>query len=143
MGQGTKAIIYAGNFSVTTSGAQTFTTANDSEGRAVYGQNVSGYNHMDVLFNVKTLTGTSPTTQPSVQERFSDAGFIETANWGATITGTGKYIMAYDGQTGQTGTTNIKYGYAMLGKGIDKQVVFTNGGTIGSISVDVYYIFYR
>lgn len=97
---------------------------------------------MDVLFNVKTLSGTSPTTQPSVQERFSDVGFVETGNWGATITSTGKYYMAYDGQTGQSGVANAKYGFAAQGKGTDKQIVFTNGGTIGSISIDVYFIFY-
>lgn len=138
-----KSIIYAGNFAVTTTGAQTFTPATDQQGNSKIGNATVEFSAMDVLFNVKTISGTSPTTQISVQERFSDVGFVETANYGSAFTGPGKYIVAHDGQTGQGGTTKIAYGFAMLGKGTDKQIVFTNGGTIGAISVDVYWIFYH
>lgn len=134
--------LFAGNYNVTASGAQTFTPAAASQGDSRINSAAVEFCRMDVLFNVKTLTGTSPTIQPSVQERFSDAGFVETGNYGSTITSTGKYYLSYDGQTGQTGTANIKYGYSAMGKGLDKQVVFTNGGTIGAVSVDVYFIFY-
>lgn len=139
----TKSIIFAGTFSTTTTGAQTFTVATDASGQNILGEGRTSCSSMDVLLNVKTLSGTSPTTTPSIQETFSGVGFIETANWGATpISATGKYFLAHDGQTGQTGASKIAYGFAMLGKGIDKQIVFTNGGTIGSIAVDVYFIFY-
>jgi hypothetical protein len=136
-----KTVIFLGNFANAGSGAQTFTVPGDGFNNSKLGP-ANEYCAMDVIFNVKTLSGTSPTTQPSIQERFSDLGFIETGNYGATFTTAGKYIVAHDGQTGQTGTANIKYGYAMLGKGTDKQIVFTNGGTIGTISVDVYVVLY-
>ena len=133
----TKRIVKVGNFSVTTTGAQTFTPTETPE-------DYTAFNTMNVIFDVITISGTSPTTQPSFQEQFSSAnssGYIETANWGATITTTGRYMMCNQGQTGQTGTANIKYGYAAMGTGTKKQVVFTNGGTIGAISIDVYYVY--
>jgi hypothetical protein len=136
-----KSIIFAGNFAVSTGGAQTFTPALDAAGLSKLGSTVNEINSMDVLLNVKTFSGTK--TVPSVQERFSDTGFVETANYGTTgITATGKYILAHDGQTGQSNTANIQYGFAMLGKGTDKQIVFTNT-SISSISIDVYWIMYR
>ena len=137
----TKSWIFAGNFNVSTGGAQTFTPAVDQQGNAKIGPNGSEYSSMDVLFNDKTLTGTK--TVVSVQERISDVGFVETANYGsAGFTATGKYILAHDGQTGQSSTANIQYGFAMLGKGIDKQIVFTNT-SLTAVSIDVYFGFYH
>lgn len=96
---------------------------------------------MDVLINVKTFTGTSPILNVSIQERFSDVGFVETAKISGINT-TGKFYLANEGQTGQTGTSIVNYGFAALGKGNDKQVVSTVSGTVGSVSADIYLIFY-
>jgi len=138
-----KSIIFAGNYAVATSGANTFIPSLDANFEDRLGENKTGTTSMDVLFNIKTLTGTSPTVKASVQETFSDVGYVETANSGSTAYSTsGKYFLAHDGQTGQTATGNILYGFAMMGKGIQKQIVFTNGGTIGAVSIDVYFIFY-
>ena len=102
----------------------------------------SEFSSMDVLVNISTLTGTSPTWTISVQEYFSDVGFIETANSGA-LSSSGKYLLCNDGQTGQTNTSKILYGYAMLGKGIAKQIVLTAGGTVGASTISVYLIFHK
>ena len=133
--------IFGGNMSSTTGG--TLTVPTDLQGMSVMGDDVSKFNRMDVVFNVKTLTGSSPTFTVSVQERFNGAGFIETGNGGsAWITSTGGWVLVNEGQTGQTATAKISYGFAMLGKGTDKQVVFTKGGTVTAVSIDVYYCFY-
>ena len=128
----TKSIIYAGVFNSSVAGAQTFTpTAN-------FGQSLSEFNAMDVILNVSSFAGTS--TTPSVQEQFSDIGMVETGNYG-TISAAGVYIISHDGQSGQTGTANIKYGFGMQGKGIQKQIVFTNS-SVTSLNAKVYFQFY-
>lgn len=138
----TKTIVFFGT--VSTVGGQTLSepTASSTTGAPTWSTAKSEFCRMDVLLNVKTLTGTSPTMTFSVQERFSDVGFVETAK-STAISTTGKYILSNDGQTGQTNTTNISYGFAMQGKGIDKQVVTTAGGTVGTFTADIYLIFYH
>lgn len=134
-----KTIIKLGNFATSGGTTQTFTPALDGQNNHVIGNATTEYCEMDIMFNVKTLTGTSVT--PSFQERFSDIGFVETGNYGA-ITATGVYTLSSQGQSGQTGTNNIKYGFGCMGHGTDKQVVFTNS-SISAISIDVYAIFYK
>lgn len=128
-----KSIIKGGTFTSSAAGAVTFTpTAN-------FGQSLADYNSMDVILNVSSFAGTS--TTPSVQEQFSGIGFVETGNYGA-ISAAGIYIICHDGQSGQTGTPNIKYGFGVQGKGIQKQVVFTNA-SVTSLAADVYFQFYN
>lgn len=138
----TKTIVFFGNTIGTSTNTLSEPAASSSTGAPTWTSAKSEFVKMDVLLNVKTLTGTSPTWVASVQERFSDVGFVETAKSG-TLSSTGKYILSNDGQTGQSATTNISYGFAMLGKGFDKQVVLTAGGTVGTSSIDVYLIFWR
>lgn len=83
---------------------------------------------MDVLINVKTLSGgTSPTVTIAVQEEFSDV-FATTAT-STALTGTGTTFL--------TNASN-----PMLGKGIAKNFVLTTGGSPSALSVDLYTIFF-
>lgn len=126
---------------LTITGGQTLSepAASSTTGAPTWSIAKSEYNTMDVMLNVKTLTGTSFSV--SIQERFSDAGFMETANSG-TISAVGKYYIANGGQTGQTGAAKIIYGFAALGKGTDKQMISTTS-SISALTADVYLIFYK
>lgn len=130
-----KSIIYAGTFTSSVAGLQTFLPTSN------LGSSVVDYNSMDVILNVRTLTGSGVSTQPSVREQFSDIGYVETGNYGKTINAAGVYIISHDGQSGQTGTSNIQYGFGMQGKGINKEIVFNNS-SVTAMSTDVYFQFY-
>lgn len=136
-----KHIVFFGTLTNTAGETKSEPNASSATGAPTWSTDKIACNRMDVLFNVKTLTGTSPTITFSVQERFSDVGFVETAKI-STISATGKYYLANEGQTGQAGTSVFTYGFAGLGKGIDKQIVSTVGGTVGTVTTDVYFIFY-
>jgi hypothetical protein len=137
-----KTIVFFGNTASTITNTLSEPSVSSTTGAPTWSSAKSEFRSMDVLLNIKTLTGTSPTWTVSVQERFSDVGFVETGK-SAALSSTGKYILANDGQTGATNTTNILYGFSMQGKGTDKQIVFTAGGTVGTSSIDVYLIFFK
>ena len=144
-----KSIIYAGRLSGVQTSPATFTPATDQLGLSVLGDNGTEFNHMDTIFVINNLGGTTITASSvSVQEIFSGVGatsnWVETANWGATISSTGTYMMAADGQTGQSSTVNNKYGYALQGKGMsNKRVVFNFAATTSAaLSIDIYFEFY-
>ena len=138
----TKTIVLFGTTTATTTNTLSEPAYSVTTGAPTWDSAKSEFCAMDVIINATTLTGTSPTWTISVQEYFSDIGFVETAKSG-TISTTGKYILCNDGQTTQTGSANIMYGFAMLGKGIAKQIVLTAGGTVGTSSISVYLVFHR
>ena len=138
----TKSIQFFGTTTATTTNTLSEPAYSVTTGAPTWDANKSEFCNMDVLINVSTLTGTSPTWTISFQEYFSDVGFVETAR-SAALSTSGKYILCNDGQTGQSATPNIAYGFAMLGKGIAKQVVLTAGGTVGASSISVYLIFHK
>lgn len=103
---------------------------------------LNAYKFMDILINLKTLTGTSPTMKYSVQESFSDNSgadlFVETAVTSA-LAATGKVFVTHE-DSGHSGDVAKN---AMLGKGFKKQIVSTPGGTVGSVSADIYAVFWN
>lgn len=102
---------------------------------------VYGYNKMDVIINVKTLSGTSPTLTVSVQEQFNGTDFIETAK-SAALSAIGAYGLAQQ-TVPNAAATKITGAFPMLGKGDIKRIVTTAGGTVGSISVEVWFVFFE
>lgn len=100
----------------------------------------SEYDAMDVVLDVKTLTGTSPTITFSIQEQFGGI-FAETAK-STAISATGKYILVSKGVPSSQ-TANVQGQFPALGRGIAKQVVTTAGGTIGTLSADIYLVFHK
>lgn len=102
---------------------------------------VAGYNKMDVIINVKTLSGTSPTVTVSIQEQFNGTDFLETAK-SAALSGIGAVGLAQQTLPSAT-TTKITGAFPMLGKGDLKRVVTTAGGTVGAISVEVWFVFFE
>lgn len=101
---------------------------------------VNQYDTMDVVINIGTITSSGATF--SIQERFSDLGFVETITSG-TLTATGTTYLVHDNST--VGTPSyIKGQSAMLGKGGEKQCVITQTGTVtGTFSASVYLIPYN
>lgn len=93
---------------------------------------------MDVLINIKSLGGTSITF--TVKERFSDVGFVETAK-SAALTGPGAYFLVHE-DTETTVETKQSGKFAMLGKGMEKQVV-TATSSVSNVVADIYFIFYN
>jgi len=100
------------------------------------------FKNMDVVINVKTLTGTSPTMTFSVQELIDGTNvFLETGKSGA-ISATGVYALA-SLTLPNAAVTKTTGAFPMLGCGTTKQVVTTPGGTVGAVSADIYFIFYK
>lgn len=138
----TKHIVFFGSLSNTGGETLNEPAQSSTTGAPVWSTDKSEFSHMDVLINVKTLTGTSPTVTISIRESFSDVTGVETGKT-TTLSTTGKYLLANDGQSGQTLPTTVQYGMSMMGKGIDKQVVSTIGGTASAVAVDIYLIFWK
>jgi len=99
-----------------------------------------GFTQMDVILDVKTLSGTSPTATFSIQEKFSGI-FVETAK-STAISTTGKYILC-NAALPNSQVANNQGAFPALGTGTDKQVVVTVGGTIGTIATDIYFNFIK
>lgn len=100
-------------------------TANFPSGEAQY---ANGYALMDLLVDVTTLTGTSPTITVKVEEQFSGAFFQTGAT--AALSATGK-------------TTLANKDNPLMGKGQAKRIVTTPGGTVTGLSVDIYAVYFR
>lgn len=124
MNNKTKAIRFLGSVTASTGG--TISTAGATGNDLV--EMVSGYQKMDILVNVNTLAGgTSPSLALSIQELFSDVGYVETG--AATSTATGQSFVYHDNSN-----------YAM-GLGEAKKVVITPSGSPTGVDIDVYGIF--
>jgi len=107
---------------------------------------------IDVIINVRTLTGTTPSLTVSVQERFPSGAapqsvFIETAKSGS-ITATGTYALTHWG-TNTTQPAAAIYASpgneqnVLLGRGGEKRLVLTTAGTVTAIAVDIIIIAYK
>lgn len=113
-------------------------TINEND-QSVFSFDRSRYNKMNVLINVLTLSGTSPTITVSVQEDFGGT-FVETAKSSA-LGSTGARILCRDG--GTTGVTSVlQSAFPPLGSGAAKRIVTTIGGTTSAVSADIYLIFF-
>jgi len=104
------------------------------------------FSRCNVLFNVGTFTG-GGSIVASFQERFSNAGFVETAS--TTITATGSYFLLRDADSnalasssGASAQSRMHGGFAALGNGTDKQVVFTVS-SMSTFGVNSYLIFFQ
>jgi len=102
---------------------------------------VQGFAKMDVVINVKTLSGTSPTITVSVQEVIDGTVYLETAKSGA-LSATGVYALANE-VSPNTNVTKSIGPFPMCGKGANKRIVTTIGGTTSAVSADIYFIFFE
>lgn len=104
------------------------------------------YSKANVIINFPTLISatTGATMIISIQERFSGAGFIETASSSIRAIKQGTQLILTNAVANNlNGSTVTQLGsFPALGNGIDKQVVFTMS-TIQTISADVYWTFYK
>lgn len=103
-------------------------------------QSRNSFSKMNVVINVTALTGTSPTMTFSVLENFGGV-YVETAK-SAAISSTGGYILCQN-NTPNAAVTKNSGAFPALGSGRDKRVVTTAGGTVGSISADIYFAFFN
>ena len=108
-------------------------------GAVAWSPDKSGFCKMNVVFDVKTLSGTNPTIQFSVQETMGGI-WVETGK-SKVISATGTYLLMQG--AAPTGTASVlSDGPAWaLGSGMDKRVVTTAGGTVGSLNADIYLDF--
>lgn len=135
MSVATKKIIFVGTMAQSTGETLTFPIGQGYE---------QSYHRMDVIFNVNSIAGTSPSMSYSIQEAVSNNSgvqvFMETGNSGQiTASGIGKFVLheasLHAGDVGSQG---------MMGKLMQKQIVSTRQGTsVTAVSTDVYAVFYN
>lgn len=125
-----KRIIKVGQFTSATGGTLLFSSVIDESicNREVF---------MDVLINQTALTGTSPTMTYSVQENFSDHYFTTATS--SAIAATGETSLTHEEGSVSGGANGA---HPLLGKGIQKKIVATAGGTVATASADVYAVFF-
>ena len=139
-----KSIIFFGtSTTATTNSTTSISTLSESGNLATYSGfqfGKTGFSRANFIINVGTMTTTAGTLQVSVQERFSDLGFVETARAGV-ISGTGQYKLGNE-PANSTQTPNQWGSFPLLGNGTDKQIVFTSN-SISTLGVDCYFVFYQ
>lgn len=131
----------------------TLTTSNTvpwtSSNLAGEGDVWSGFDFMEVIVNVATLTGAAAGLWVTVQEQFPTGNglttYITTAKTLNSITAKGQYLLSSGNNNLQAGTVYAAPGTQqnqLLGKGMAKQVIFSTEGTVTAISADAIFVFW-
>lgn len=94
------------------------------------------FGQMDVVINVRTLTGTSITF--SIQELIDGTTYMETGKSSA-ITATGVYVLNFT-QVPSSNLTNTMGPFPVMGRGFQKRVV-TTASSLSGLAADIYFIF--
>lgn len=110
-------------------------TTNSAGNGPSWSTDKSDYSSMNVVIDVKTITGTSITF--SIQEKISGV-FVETAA-STAITATGRYVLNFRTVPAAAASKN-QGAFPALGMGTDKQVV-TTASSLSAIAADVYFVF--